>query len=125
VTPPLVRGLAKDQLGHDVCRGVDDKSDTKEVHEAGCDPSKDLFPNYTLLEGSTPLIFALRQYDTRACCRRLDLMTTLDGLFAAGNRCTGRQTIVTQRPRQVCRKKSADYACDRSAPVISKDQNRA
>ncbi len=107
----------------------EEESTTKAIRrkylEAGFDPAKDLVPSYTLLEGTTPAHF--RSPDSMNARGGVvidwDLMTTLDGLFAAGEQMFGpADHSYAEATGRYAGRKAADYALNSRAPVISKEQ---
>jgi succinate dehydrogenase/fumarate reductase flavoprotein subunit len=106
-----------------------EESTTKAIRrkylEAGYDPAKDLFPNYTLLEGTSPAHFrSPDSMNTRGgVVVDWDLMTTLDGLFAAGEQMYGpADHSYAEATGRYAGRKAADYALKSHEPVISRDQ---
>jgi len=106
-----------------------EESTTKAIRrkflEAGFDPAKDLFPNYTLLEGSNPAHW--RSPDSMNSRGGVvvdwNLMTTLDGLFAAGEQMYGPgDHSYAEATGRYAGRKAADYALNSREPAISKDQ---
>jgi len=90
--------------------------------EAGFDTAKDLFPTYNLLEGTTPAHFR-GLFHGGPVVVDWDLMTTLDGLFAAGEQtfCSADHSYAEATGRYAGRK-AADYAQRAGQPVISNEQ---
>jgi succinate dehydrogenase/fumarate reductase flavoprotein subunit len=106
-----------------------EESTTKAIRrkflEAGYDPSKDLFPSYTLLEGSSPPQWrSPDSMNTRGgVVVDWNLMTTLDGLFAAGEQMYGpADHSYAEATGRYAGRKAADYALNSREPVISKEQ---
>jgi succinate dehydrogenase/fumarate reductase flavoprotein subunit len=106
-----------------------EESTTKAIRrkflEAGYDPSKDLFPSYTLLEGSSPPQWrSPDSMNTRGgVVVDWNLMTTLDGLFAAGEQMYGPgDHSYAEATGRYAGRKAADYALNSREPVISKEQ---
>jgi succinate dehydrogenase/fumarate reductase flavoprotein subunit len=106
-----------------------EESTTKAIRrkymEAGFDPAKDLFPAYTLLEGTTPANF--RSSDSMSARGGVvvdwDLMTTLDGLFAAGEQMYGPgDHSYAESTGRYAGRKAADYAQKAGEPAISRNQ---
>jgi succinate dehydrogenase/fumarate reductase flavoprotein subunit len=106
-----------------------EESTTKAIRrkflEAGYDPEKDLFPDYTLLEGTSPAHF--RSPDSMNARGGVvvdwDLKTTLSGLFAAGEQMygPGDHSYAASTGRYAGRK-AAEYARQAARPSISKEQ---
>jgi len=106
-----------------------EESTTKAIRrkyiEAGFDPNKDLFPTYTLIEGSAPAHF--RSVDSGGTrggpVVDWDLKTTVDGLYAAGEQTysPGDHSYAAATGRYAGRK-AADHASQSSRPAISKEQ---
>jgi succinate dehydrogenase/fumarate reductase flavoprotein subunit len=106
-----------------------EESTTKAIRrkylEAGFDPNKDLFPSYTLLEGTTPANFrSPDSMNTRGgVVVDWDLKTTLDGLYAAGEQMYGPgDHSYAESTGRYAGRKAADYAQRADEPVISKEQ---
>ena len=106
-----------------------EESTTKAIRrkymEAGFDPARDLFPSYTLLEGTTPAHF--RSSDSMSARGGVvvdwDLMTTLDGLFAAGEQMYGPgDHSYAESTGRYAGRKAADYAQRAGVPAISREQ---
>ena len=106
-----------------------EESTTKAIRrkfiEAGFDPSKDLFPSYTLIEGTSPAHFRSVDGggDRGGVILDWDLKTTLDGLYAAGEQTysPGDHSYAASTGRYAGRK-AADYALRKSRPAISREQ---
>jgi succinate dehydrogenase/fumarate reductase flavoprotein subunit len=106
-----------------------EESTTKAIRrkfiEAGFDPSKDLFPSYTLIEGTSPAHFRSVDGggDRGGVILDWDLKTTLDGLYAAGEQTysPGDHSYAASTGRYAGRK-AADYALRASRPAISREQ---
>jgi succinate dehydrogenase/fumarate reductase flavoprotein subunit len=93
--------------------------------EAGFDPNKDLFPTYTLIEGTTPANFrSPDSMNTRGgVVVDWDLKTTLDGLYAAGEQMYGpADHSYAEATGRYAGRKAADYARQAGEPTISKEQ---
>jgi succinate dehydrogenase/fumarate reductase flavoprotein subunit len=93
--------------------------------EAGFDPNKDLFPTYTLIEGTTPANFrSPDSMNTRGgVVVDWDLKTTLDGLYAAGEQMYGPgDHSYAEATGRYAGRKAADYARQAGEPTISKEQ---
>ena len=89
------------------------KAIRRKYQEAGFDPSKDLFPTYTLLEGTTPAHFrSPDSMNTRGGpVVDWDLKTTLDGLYAAGEQMYGPgDHSYAESTGRYAGRKAADYA---------------
>jgi succinate dehydrogenase/fumarate reductase flavoprotein subunit len=106
-----------------------EESTTKAIRrkyiEAGFDMSKDLFPSYTLLEGTTPANFrSPDSMNTRGgVVVDWDLKTTLDGLYAAGEQMYGpADHSYAEATGRYAGRKAADYARQAGEPTISKEQ---
>ena len=76
------------------------KAIRRKYQEAGFDPSKDLFPTYTLLEGTTPAHFrSPDSMNTRGGpVVDWDLKLRWTGYMLPANRCTVRETTAMQNP---------------------------
>ncbi len=101
------------------------KAIRRKYNEAGFDPAKDLFPIYTLLEGTSPAHFRSVDsgYDRGGVVVDWDLMTTLDGLFAAGESTYGPgDHSYAETTGRYAGRKAADYAQRAGQPVISNEQ---
>jgi succinate dehydrogenase/fumarate reductase flavoprotein subunit len=101
------------------------KAIRRKYQEAGFDPGKDLFPTYTLLEGTTPAHF--RSPDSMNARGGVvvdwDLKTTLDGLYAAGEQMYGPgDHSYAESTGRYAGRKAADYARRSGEPTISKEQ---
>jgi succinate dehydrogenase/fumarate reductase flavoprotein subunit len=101
------------------------KAIRRKYQEAGFDPSKDLFPSYTLLEGTTPAHF--RSPDSMNArggpVVDWDLKTTLDGLYAAGEQMYGPgDHSYAESTGRYAGRKAADYARRAGQPLISREQ---
>ncbi len=106
-----------------------EESTTKAIRrkflEAGYDPATDLFPSYTLLEGTSPAHFrSPDSMNTRGgVVVDWDLMTTLDGLFAAGEQMFGpADHSYAEATGRYAGRKAAEYVLKSHEPVVSKDQ---
>ena len=106
-----------------------EESTTKAIRrkylDAGFDPNKDLFPTYTLLEGTTPAHFrSPDSMNTRGgVVVDWDLKTTLDGLYAAGEQMYGPgDHSYAESTGRYAGRKAADYARQAPEPIISKEQ---
>ena len=93
--------------------------------EAGFDPNKDLFPSYTLIEGTSPAHFRSpdSMNDRGGVVVDWNLKTTLDGLYAAGEQMysPGDHSYAASTGRYAGRK-AAGYSLQAGQPAISKDQ---
>jgi succinate dehydrogenase/fumarate reductase flavoprotein subunit len=106
-----------------------EESTTKAIRrkylDAGFDPNKDLFPTYTLIEGTTPAHFrSPDSMNTRGgVVVDWDLKTTLDGLYAAGEQMYGPgDHSYAESTGRYAGRKAADYARQAPEPIISKEQ---
>jgi succinate dehydrogenase/fumarate reductase flavoprotein subunit len=106
-----------------------EESTTKAIRrkylDAGFDPNKDLFPTYTLIEGTTPAHFrSPDSMNTRGgVVVDWDLKTTLDGLYAAGEQMYGPgDHSYAESTGRYAGRKAADYAQQADEPIISKEQ---
>jgi succinate dehydrogenase/fumarate reductase flavoprotein subunit len=106
-----------------------EESTTKAIRrkfiDAGFDPSKDLFPSHSLIEGTSPAHFRSVDGggDRGGVILDWDLKTTLDGLYAAGEQTysPGDHSYAASTGRYAGRK-AADYALRASRPAISREQ---
>ncbi len=103
------------------------KAIRKKYLDAGFDPEKDLFPSYTLIEGTTPAHF--RSPDSMNARGGVvvdwDLKTTLDGLYAAGEQMYGPgDHSYAEATGRYAGRKAADYARQADEPTIPKEQVR-
>jgi succinate dehydrogenase/fumarate reductase flavoprotein subunit len=106
-----------------------EESTTKAIRrkfiDAGFDPSKDLFPSHSLIEGTSPAHFRSVDggSDRGGVILDWDLKTTLDGLYAAGEQTysPGDHSYAASTGRYAGRK-AADYALRASRPAISREQ---
>jgi succinate dehydrogenase/fumarate reductase flavoprotein subunit len=106
-----------------------EESTTKAIRrkylEAGFDPNRDLFPSYTLIEGTTPAHFrSPDSMNTRGgVVVDWDLKTTLDGLYAAGEQMYGPgDHSYAESTGRYAGRKAAVYAQHAGEPVISGEQ---
>jgi succinate dehydrogenase/fumarate reductase flavoprotein subunit len=106
-----------------------EESTTKAIRrrflDAGFDASKDLFPSYTLIEGASPAHW--RSPDSMNARGGLlvdwNLMTTVDGLFAAGEQMYGPgDHSYAEATGRYAGRKAADFASGAPEPEISRDQ---
>jgi succinate dehydrogenase/fumarate reductase flavoprotein subunit len=93
--------------------------------EAGYDPTKDLLPNYSLIEGATPAHFRSpdSMNDRGGVVVDWNLKTTLDGLYAAGEQMYGplAHSYAAATGRYAGRK-AADYALQADPPSVLNKQ---
>jgi succinate dehydrogenase/fumarate reductase flavoprotein subunit len=93
--------------------------------EAGYNPKIDLIMNYNLIEGASPAHFRFPgSMNTRGgVVVDWDLMTTLNGLFAAGEQTYGpADHSYAQATGRYSGRKAAEYALNSAEPTISKEQ---
>ncbi len=108
---------------------IGEESTTKALldmyNQAGFDPSKDLLPSYSLIEGASPPQWRSVDSggDRGGVIIDWDLKTTLDGLYAAGEQmyAPGDHSFAASTGRYAGRK-AADYTRQVSESAISKEQ---